>query len=825
MIRIGSTIGQFLAAFTILSGGAFIAQGNETDGSVERWGIFELSLKGPRDGNPFVDVTLSARFSQGDRIFEPSGFYDGDGVYRVRFMPDAVGEWTYVTQSNVPDLNGRRGRFDCVAPSPGNHGPVRVADTFRLAYADGTPHFSVGTTCYAWAHQGEALEEQTLATLRQAPFNKMRMCVFPKDYVYNKNEPPLYPYEGKPLKDWDYSRFNPAFFQRFEKRVGDLLALGIEADLILFHGYDRWGFAHMDAESDDRYLRYVVARLAAYRNVWWSMANEYDLMRDKTMADWDRFFQIVRDADPYDRLRSIHNCREFYDHTKPWVTHVSIQRSNFDQIDEWRALYKKPLIFDECRYEGDVPQGWGNLTAQQMTRYFWLGTMGGAYVGHGETYKHPEDILWWSKGGVLHGQSPARIAFLKELIEEAPYQEMLPIGGEGPVHGLVKPGACALIYFERDRSSGSNIIEETFGALGDDKYKLDGIDPWTMTIRPLGTGESGAFEFKPPYPDYAIRLTPYGPDEPKRPQAVAQAEPTEGIGPLKVAFKGSGAMHCRWEFGDGSVSTESNPTHVYEKPGNYRVWLTVTNGAGASAATWLSINVDRPSTAPIVRFGFADQDAPPLSENQGAVPKTPDGAYDFGKGGEPWKWITLGDQPLEDLEELQSFTVLGWLRPASLNIGSGGNRILFTLNHNRSGMDLVHLEDGRMRLAVNEWPDQIRNDSSSQQLKVGEWTFFAVTYDAMKPQKNVSWYFGHEGKEVQLDRTTNYSNGPTGSDSGRLAIGNFNETLRGAGLDRQFRGQIRGLEIYGSRIGGRGALSLEQINGQKDTGASGLDGS
>ena len=37
----------------------------------------------------------------------------------------------------------------------------------------------------------------------------------------------------------------------------------IEADLILFHPYDRWGYATMPAEADDRYLRYVIARLCA----------------------------------------------------------------------------------------------------------------------------------------------------------------------------------------------------------------------------------------------------------------------------------------------------------------------------------------------------------------------------------------------------------------------------------------------------------------------------------------------------------------------------------------------------------------------------------
>jgi hypothetical protein len=107
--------------------------------------------------------------------------------------------------------------------------------------------------------------------------------------------------------------------------------------LILFHPYDRWGFATMDAATDDCYLRYVVARLAAYRNVWWSMANEYDLMPNKSMADWERFFRMVQEHDPYGHLRSVHNCFAFYDHSKPWVTHQSIQHGDLEQTRVWRA--------------------------------------------------------------------------------------------------------------------------------------------------------------------------------------------------------------------------------------------------------------------------------------------------------------------------------------------------------------------------------------------------------------------------------------------------------------------------------------------------------
>ena len=53
--------------------------------------------------------------------------------------------------------------------------------------------------------------------------------------------------------------------------------MGIQADVILFHPYDRWGYSKMGKEMNERYVRYMIARISAYRNVWWSLANEWDV--------------------------------------------------------------------------------------------------------------------------------------------------------------------------------------------------------------------------------------------------------------------------------------------------------------------------------------------------------------------------------------------------------------------------------------------------------------------------------------------------------------------------------------------------------------------
>jgi hypothetical protein len=233
------------AAYAALLQGVFLQThiANAATASVEQWGIFEVTLHGPSDGDPFTDVQLSAAFSDGATKISVPGFYDGDGIYRLRFSPPTQGHWVYTTKSDAPPMDGKSGEMTATAPTGSNHGPVRVFDTFHFAYADGTHYFEVGTTCYAWTHQPEELQEATLKTLASSPFNKLRMCIFPKSYTYNTNDPPNYPFVRRADGKFDFTRFDPENWRHLERRIADLRNLGIEADLILFHPYDRWGFS------------------------------------------------------------------------------------------------------------------------------------------------------------------------------------------------------------------------------------------------------------------------------------------------------------------------------------------------------------------------------------------------------------------------------------------------------------------------------------------------------------------------------------------------------------------------------------------------------
>ncbi len=477
---------------------AFSASAEKT----EQWDIFEITLKGTQIGNPYIEVDLSATFIIEGFEITVNGFYDGNGAYKIRFMPDRTGKWRYVTHSNQSSLNAVTGKFECVKASGINHGPVRVKNTFHFAYEDGIPYYEIGTTCYAWTHQPVALQEQTLETLKSAPFNKIRMCIFPKDYIYNHNEPEFYVFPRTKDGKNDFTRFNPEYFLNLEKRIRQLQKLGIEADLILFHPYDRWGYSKMDMGTNIRYLKYIVARLGAYRNVWWSMANEYDLMESKTMHDWDRLCEVVYKNDPYKHMLGIHNCRGFYNHDKPWITHASIQSTDFKSAKKWREQYKKPLVYDECRYEGDIKPSWGRLTPEQMTAMFWKSLITGTYAGHGETYDRGDEVLWWSKGGVLHGKSAARIQFFKKYLEDTPKSGYEPIND----YAAGKYGEHYLYYFDEEKPS-----EWTFNLPNWRSYQVEIIDTWNMTSEILEQNFQNKFSVKLPGKPYmAVKITCVG---------------------------------------------------------------------------------------------------------------------------------------------------------------------------------------------------------------------------------------------------------------------------------------------------------------------------
>ncbi len=473
-----------------------------SDVQVERWDRFEVSYYAQVKGNPF-DVELTATFSHADTSFTVSGFYDGENKYVIRFMPPLEGKWRYVTRSDVKSLNKRSGTFECIAPSPGNHGPV-VPDGMHFSYADGKPYYPVGTTSYNWMHVDTSIQKQTIASMEKSRFNKLRMLVFTHNFDKDYPEPLLFPFEikskkvdekGRLVYEWDYDRFNPAYFRHIENCVDRLNAIGVEADMILFHPYDdgRWNFDRLPLPVCERYLKYVVARLGAFRNVWWSLANEYDFLKFYKPADWDFFTKVVVDNDPYRHMCSIHSyTANYYAYWKDEYTHASIQDHAPLQLGAAgivRNIYKKPVIFDEVCYEGNMDNRWGSLSSEEYIYRLWNGLSAGTYVTHGECYMDsPDDYSkdFLAIGGEFQGEAWKRIGFVLDILEALPN----PLNHCDPSWDLHTASAGKhyyLVYLGKDvreewtfelpeKNAGYPSLKEGV------KFKVEIIDTWNMTV-------------------------------------------------------------------------------------------------------------------------------------------------------------------------------------------------------------------------------------------------------------------------------------------------------------------------------------------------------
>ena len=444
---------------------------------MRQYEMLELSFDGkPPEGSEAL-ADIAAAFRLGDAETRVRGFFAGNGVYKVRFLPEQAGTYRYEVTGSALDAQ-KSGEFTVEPPESGNHGPVR-AEGIHLRHADGTWYHGFGTTVYALFHQSDALIDETLSTLSEAPFNKLRTCVFPKHYSYNANNPARYPFERRlgvaerdfpasgasPMPEkkaerddyWDVHRPCCAFWDALDARMAQLQKLDIQVDLILFHAYDRWGFSNLAQEDNLVYLDYLLRRLAAYPNVWWSLANEYDLCMNKTERDWEEIARFVSANDPYHHLLSNHNCFKLWDPSGGQITHVSWQSRELSRVASLQRRYGKPVLIDECRYEGNLPEFWGNISGADMTSRFWKVTVQGGYCTHGETFlpgtakgdrataTGEPDVVWWAKGGRLNGESPARIRFLRELIESLP-GPLEPIGGSlNDLVGMDEDGMRSMI--------------------------------------------------------------------------------------------------------------------------------------------------------------------------------------------------------------------------------------------------------------------------------------------------------------------------------------------------------------------------------------------
>jgi len=129
--------------------------------------MYEFELHGRcHVDNPFRDAALVGEFtSPSGRKMALEGFYDGGDHLAAALHADEQGQWRYLLRGEGIELH-QQGRIQCTAPH--GHGFIRIhpENPYAFAYADGTPFFPMGDTCYGCTTKASSLPSCARSTSR-----------------------------------------------------------------------------------------------------------------------------------------------------------------------------------------------------------------------------------------------------------------------------------------------------------------------------------------------------------------------------------------------------------------------------------------------------------------------------------------------------------------------------------------------------------------------------------------------------------------------------------------------------------------------------------
>jgi hypothetical protein len=431
---------------------------------VAKWEIMELELvSGKEFRNPFTEVELRAVFRHESCVLDVDGFYDGrlsgKNVWRVRFAPMHEGQWSYKIISNLAGLDGQTGTFECTQAV--SRGGLTVNPHFANWFAreDGSAQMIINEGWYPHPGNGRQLshedvdfpqpsEEDMKAYFQVLSDHRVNMVVDIAQLYARQSSvsDPTFRWPWKVVdaenNKFDKDFFNLGYYQRLDRTMQFARERGIFFAMELL--YDNsvvrplewshhplnkanggwlegnengtgWGVMFdLDNREHmlymDRYLRYTVARFAAYWNVCWSIGSEIgNLIRlpherlpfalfpaDKAARWYNYWGDFIARRDPYGRLRS-------FGDTGRQPLFVCTAHNNFiitqdprnypkDDVAEY---YKAMNAFGEEFWSFGRPTVIGEMTAGTNNHYdmerrlYWIGFTSGYVMGRADRHFGP----------------------------------------------------------------------------------------------------------------------------------------------------------------------------------------------------------------------------------------------------------------------------------------------------------------------------------------------------------------------------------------------------------------------------------------------------
>jgi hypothetical protein len=331
------------------------------------------ATEAPKHPNPFLSVQLQAEIrSPKYKTYLVPGFWDGGRRFAIRFAPDEAGAWTYRLTSNLEGVTGKSGTFQGVASE--SAGFIRPANLHHWRYTESAKaHLWMGDTSYRFATMDRAVFDQMVTARAAQKFNHVRGLLLP---------------DGEDAKRAFAAADAPvaAYFQEVDSRLAALNQKGLIVDLILGGDQNQLARLFPSYAERERYLRYVVARYAAY-NITWQLVQEYEEYENGREL-MKQLGLTLKKLDYYDHPRTTHTTST----SSPlladgWETHVLNQSSDLALEAIEHQLFTVPFVNAEFAYEdsGAGKKQPHHVDADEFRRRLWGATMNGQYPTFGNT--------------------------------------------------------------------------------------------------------------------------------------------------------------------------------------------------------------------------------------------------------------------------------------------------------------------------------------------------------------------------------------------------------------------------------------------------------
>ena len=460
--------------------------------TLDAYDIIEIAatVSSPRVANCFTEATLEGTFrtAAGTKQWRVDGFCDSTdgGTYRIRFMPPAAGDYQYSVEYRQRAFQQTwNGTFRAVDAH--RRGPVRVDSSNRWHFVwegTGEHYFFNGTTAYwliGWRDDG--VIASAIERLHRLKINRIRVTLAGRTARFY-GEPVMAGDRWTPLitvwpavdpldiyhPGFDYTRFDLPYWRKFERA----LRLARDRDIIISVVLDmNDSVVHPDAGSIDelRFVRYAVARLAAYSNVTWDLGD--DLNSYRTDAWTRKTGETIKSWDPYVHLATSHPTdNNHQDRTADWFDFTSFQEWSRAQHEFMLGQRRRqaatgriiPQTNEEYGYEDHYPLwsiGPGSESADTLRRTAWDIVMAGGYQTAGETARRGTNIWPDAGGGWMNGRGDGTMTMFEgyahmvdfftsfDWWRTEPHDELVSAG----TYCLALPGRLYVVYLPRGGST------------------------------------------------------------------------------------------------------------------------------------------------------------------------------------------------------------------------------------------------------------------------------------------------------------------------------------------------------------------------------------